>query len=65
MSATRVRVVLEYRNGDGNFLSLHRGDFVTTKGEHDKGATDAAYLVAIQIKEQQKLLLEENGAGHD
>lgn len=48
MAATRVRVVIEYRNGDGNFLlkRFHPAGFVPCKGEHDLAAIDAAFLVA-------------------
>lgn len=50
MAATRVRVSFEYRNGDGNFLSTHVGEFVAIKHEEDLEALDAAYLVALHRK---------------
>jgi Holliday junction resolvasome RuvABC DNA-binding subunit len=50
MAATRVRVLVELRNGDGNFLSLENtdGPFMDAKGKMDLGAYDAAYLSALQ-----------------
>lgn len=62
--ATRVRVIFEYRNGDGHFLSRYQGAFVVTKDEHDLSATDAAYLSAVQSKEQQRLMLEDREPAH-
>ena len=50
MSATRVRVVLEYRNGNGNFLAkrFHPNGFVECRGEGDVGAIEAALLLALE-----------------
>jgi hypothetical protein len=64
MSATRVRVVFEYRNGDGHYLSIYRGAYVATDGEHDLGATNAAYLAALQSKEQHRIAISEKEQPH-
>jgi hypothetical protein len=50
MAATRVRVVFEFRNGDGNYLNPKGQDspFVASDGLYDQGALDAAYLVACE-----------------
>jgi hypothetical protein len=50
MAATRVRVLFQFGNGDGNYLSIENlnGQFVVAKGQFDLGALDAAYLSALQ-----------------
>lgn len=58
MAATRVRVLFEYRNGDGNFLviSPNGGEFVPIKRGKEQEAHDAAYLLALQeikIRDEQ------------
>lgn len=65
MAATRVRVVFEFRNGDGNYLRPEGqdGPFVATNGLDDQGALDAAYLAAcdrLKLKTKRK-----KDAGHD
>lgn len=50
MSATRVRVSFEFRNGDGNYLQMEPrpGRFVPCNGIRDQGAIEAAFLVALE-----------------
>ena len=49
MAATRVRVLFEFRNGDGNFLSMYNGgEFVACKGHKDIAALEAGFLLALQ-----------------
>ena len=52
MPATRVRVVFEFRNGDGNFLSKRTSEtFVECSSEWDFQALSRACLVAISEHE--------------
>ena len=48
MSATRVRVCFEFRNGDGNFLRHERGEYVSLRHEMDLAALESAYLSALR-----------------
>jgi hypothetical protein len=54
MAATRVRLVVEYRNGDMNYLAQYSGEFVKCDGEGDVSALDAAYVTLLQ-KEADRL----------
>ncbi len=59
MKATRVRVTFEYRDDGGHFVRYHRGELVSSDGEHDTSATDAAYLSALSKKEQHKCFVSQ------
>jgi hypothetical protein len=59
MAATRVRVVLEYRNGNGNFIKQFLGNFVACKHERDREARDAAFLLACQGHDEQLRMISE------
>ena len=49
MAATRVRLLPEHRNGNGNYLGIrYGGQFVSCHGENDLAALEAAYLVMLQ-----------------
>jgi hypothetical protein len=50
MAATRVRVLFEYRNGDGNYLAIRPrgGKWIPCKDDMDEGALKAAFISAVQ-----------------
>jgi hypothetical protein len=64
MAATRVRVLFEFRNGNGNFLSLDMGgEYIPCKGEFDLDSLDAAYLSALQKHGIKQTTLREHLQG--
>jgi len=72
MAATRLRLVAEYRNGDGNYLrkEFDPEKWVPCKGEHDLSAFIAAFLVLVdhtegRSMELRKLLAEHKPPNHD
>jgi hypothetical protein len=49
MAATRVRLLPEHRNGNGNYLrAKHGGQWIPSNGENDLAALEAAYMVMLQ-----------------
>lgn len=69
MAATRVRLIAEYRNGDGNYYRDFKSvRFVESTGVGDKGALDAAYLILnqeIDAKLKRESKRESKAANHD
>jgi hypothetical protein len=53
MAATNVRLVVEYRNGDKNFLAMYSGETVKCNGETDGGALDAAFRSLLDREEER------------
>lgn len=43
----RVRVVFEFRNGDGNFLDIRHGSFVEIVGDSSVEALNESYKQAV------------------
>ena len=43
----RVRVVFEFRNGDGNFLDIRQGSFVDIVGDSSDEALNESYKQAV------------------
>lgn len=43
----RVRVVFEFRNGDGNFLDIRQGSFVQIVGDSSVEALNESYKQAV------------------
>lgn len=70
-TATRVRVIFEFRNGDGHFHKEGRnGKYVRCSGEADASALEAAFLLAIQeheerLKRVQEIRKQMTPANHD
>lgn len=71
MAATRVRLLAEHRNGDGNYLRLnHGGKFVPCKGENTLAAFELAYQVfleehGITAKQLEEFRAKHNPPSHD
>lgn len=71
MAATRVRVLFEFRNGDGNFLQLEKsGTFTPCKGPNDIEALEQAYIQALtehgdRLETLKQMLALRKPPGHD
>jgi hypothetical protein len=53
MPATLVRLVVEYRNGDKNFLGYYSGEFVKCHGETDEKALRRAFSSLITAEQKR------------
>lgn len=74
MAATRVRLLPEHRNGNGNYLrTKHGGQFVASDGEKDLHAICLGFLVMCdeigfkpsEVRAELQRVIKTNAASHD